>query len=94
MAQGPSVVAPHPLIEYHALLEDGDLAASSAAALSDGQKARRLVFGDRPLCVALRPNLISRSQYDAITRASETLYAAFDRLERAILPARARSRSA
>ena len=79
------MVAPHPLIEYHGLLEDGDLAASSAAALSEGQRARRLVFGDRPLCVALRPNLISRRQYDAITRASETLYAAFDRLEQALL---------
>ena len=79
------MVAPHPLIEYHQLLEDGDLAASSAAALSDGQRARRLVFGDRPLCVALRPNLITRWQYDAITKASETLYAALDRLERALL---------
>jgi len=79
------VVPPHPLIEYHALLEDGDLAAESAVALSEGQRARRLVFGDRPLCVALRPNLISRWQYDAITTASETLYAAFDRLERALL---------
>jgi hypothetical protein len=79
------VVAPHPLIEYHALLEDGDLAAESAAALSAGQRARRLVFGDRPLCVALRPNLIARWQYDAITRASESLYAAFGRLEQALL---------
>ena len=79
------MVAPHPLIEYHALLEDGALAAASAAALADGQRARRLVFGDRPLCVSLRPNLISRGQYDAITKASETLYAAFDRLERALL---------
>ncbi|MDQ6858243.1 MAG: circularly permuted type 2 ATP-grasp protein [Chloroflexota bacterium] len=79
------MVPPHPLIEYHALLEDGDLAAQSAVALSEGQRARRLVFGDRPLCVALRPNLISRWQYDAITKASETLYAAFDRLERALL---------
>ena len=85
MAQGSPVVPPHPLIEYHALLEDGELAAESAGALSDGQRARRLVFGDRPLCVALRPNLISRWQYDAITTASETLYAAFDRLERALL---------
>ena len=79
------MVAPHPLIEYHALLEDGALAAASAAALADGQRARRLVFGDRPLCVSLRPNLIARWQYDAITTASETLYAAFDRLERALL---------
>ena len=39
------MVAPHPLIEYHALLEDGDLAASSAAALSDGQKAKATVVG-------------------------------------------------
>ena len=79
------MVAPHPLIEYHGLLEDGELAAASAAALTEGQRARRLVFGDRPLCVALRPNLISRWQYDAITAASETLYAALDRLERALL---------
>jgi len=79
------VVAPHPLIEYHGLLEDGDLAAESAAALTEGQRARRLVFGDRPLCVALRPNLISRPQYDAITTASETLYGALGKLERALL---------
>jgi uncharacterized circularly permuted ATP-grasp superfamily protein len=71
------VVAQHPLIEYHGLLEDGELA--------DGQRARRLVFGDRPLCIALRPNLISRWQYDAIATASETLYAALGKLERALL---------
>ena len=79
------MVTPHPLIEYHALLEDGALAAESAAALSEGQRSRRLVFGDRPLCVALRPNLISRWQYDQITTASQTLYTAFDRLEQALL---------
>ncbi len=79
------MVAPHPLIEYHGLLEDGDLAAESAAALTEGQRSRRLVFGDRPLCVALRPNLISRPQYDAITAASETLYGALGKLERALL---------
>ena len=85
MAWRAPVVAPHPLIEYHALLEDGDLAAESAAALAEGQRSRRLVFGDRPLCVALRPNLISRPQYDAITKASETLYLALGKLERAVL---------
>ena len=85
MARRAPVVAPHPLIEYHALLEDGDLAAESAAALAEGQRSRRLVFGDRPLCVALRPNLITRWQYDAITKASETLYVALGKLERALL---------
>ena len=79
------MVAIHPLSGYHELLEDGDLAAASAAALAEGQRERRLVFGDRPLCVALRPNLVSRWQYDAIGRASEVLYGALSRLERVIL---------
>ncbi|HEY8657129.1 MAG TPA: circularly permuted type 2 ATP-grasp protein, partial [Candidatus Limnocylindria bacterium] len=78
-------MATHPLSGYHELLEDGDLAAASAAALAEGQRERRLVFGDRPLCVALRPNLVSRWQYDAIGRASEVLYGALSRLERVIL---------
>ncbi|GAC1697599.1 MAG: hypothetical protein NVS9B6_06350 [Candidatus Limnocylindrales bacterium] len=79
------MVAAHPLVGYHQLLEDGGLAAESAAALTEGQYLRRLIFGDRPLCVALRPNLIARWQYDAIGRASEVLYGALDRLERAVL---------
>jgi uncharacterized circularly permuted ATP-grasp superfamily protein len=79
------VVQTHPLIEYHGLLEDGDVAAESAAALSEGQLTRRLVFGERPLCVALRPNLITRGQYDSITTASELLYGALAKLERALL---------
>lgn len=79
------MVAAHPLVGYHELLEDGDLAAESVAALTQGQRDRRLVFGDRPLCVSLRPNLIARWQYDAVGRASEVLYGALDRLERAVL---------
>ena len=52
-------MAAHPLERYHALLEDPALAQASVEVLAEGQRARRLVFGDRPLCVALRPNLIS-----------------------------------
>jgi uncharacterized circularly permuted ATP-grasp superfamily protein len=74
-----------PLVAYHELLEDSRLADESAAALAEGQKERRLVFGDRPLCVSLRPNLISDWQYAAVNEASEQIYAALGRLERALL---------
>ena len=80
-----SVTARGPLVAYHELLEDPKLADASAEVLAEGQRKRRLVFGDRPLCVSLRPNLISDWQYAAVNEASETIYAALGRLERALL---------
>ena len=74
-----------PLVAYHELLEDATLADDSAAMLTEGQRKRRLVFGDRPLCVSLRPNLISEWQYAAVNAAAEAIYAALGRLERALL---------
>ena len=96
MAGGASLVAARevkrrgsrtrdPLVAYHELLEDPVLAGESAAMLTEGQRERRLVFGDRPLCVSLRPNLISDWQYRAVNTAAETVYAALGRLERALL---------
>ncbi len=78
-------MAAPPLERYHALLEDPAVAQASVEVLAEGQRARRLVFGDRPLCVALRPNLISRRQYEDINASAETLYRALGRLERALL---------
>src|SRR5256885_12941056 len=74
-----------PLVAYHELLEDVVLAQESAAMLTEGQRERRLVFGKRPLCVSLRPNLISEWQYAAVNTAAETVYAALGRLEQALL---------
>lgn len=74
-----------PVVTYHELLEDHKLAQASASMLTEGQRKRRLVFGDRPLCVSLRPNLISDWQYATINEASRTIYAALGRLERALL---------
>src|SRR5438874_11024749 len=74
-----------PLAAYHALLEDPKLVEESAGLLTEGQRARRLVFGERPLCVSLRPNLVSAWQYAAVNKAAETIYAALGRLERALL---------
>lgn len=70
---------------YHALLEDGDLAGESAEALREGQRERNLVFGDHPLCIALRPQLLERPRYRAAAEASHAVYGALRTLERALL---------
>jgi hypothetical protein len=70
---------------YHNLLEDEGLAGRSAEMLREGQQEQRLVFGDRPVSVTLRPQFVSRQQYDAAVTASQAIYGAFRRLERALL---------
>ncbi|MEK7863295.1 MAG: hypothetical protein AAB295_08530, partial [Chloroflexota bacterium] len=70
---------------YHAALEDPALASASAMVLASGQRDARAVFGERPLCVSLRPNLVTRADLRATTQASEILYGALGRLEGALL---------
>jgi len=70
---------------YNAIVAERAVASESAETLAEGQRAARVVFGDRPLCVSLRPNLVTRRQHEANVAASETLYGAFARLERALL---------
>jgi len=70
---------------YHAGLEEPGVADASAEILREGQREARAVFGERPLCVSLRPNLVSAATLRATTAASETIYGACDRLERALL---------
>ena len=74
-----------PLAAYHALLEDGRLAAASAELLAEGQRERRLMFGERPLCVALRPQMRTRKRFDQAVAAAEGVYSALAALERAVL---------
>jgi uncharacterized circularly permuted ATP-grasp superfamily protein len=85
VAAHPLGVRGDPIGLYHALLEDAATADASADALREGQRGRQLVFGDRQLCVSLRPNLISGWQYRQINAAAEMLYAALARLEAALL---------
>ncbi len=71
--------------EYHAILDDEVLAAESAGVLQGGQAERHLFFGRHPLCMTLRPNLLDRARYDAVVAAAESVYDAFDALEKAIV---------
>jgi uncharacterized circularly permuted ATP-grasp superfamily protein len=76
---------PEPVAAYHALLEDGALAAASAERLQDAQRRRGLTFGDRPLSIALRPNLLSRERYEQSVEAAHAIHGALAALERALV---------
>lgn len=74
-----------PIAAYHTLLEDRSLAQESAQALREGQRERKLFFGQRPLSVALRPRLIDTRRQAATVAASEVIFGALGALERALL---------
>ena len=74
-----------PVAAYHALLEDERLTAATAEALAKGQRERRLMFGERPLCVCIRPQLLTRRRYEQAVAAAEGVYSALGALERAVL---------
>jgi len=74
-----------PIAAYHALLEDEQLAAASAAYLAEGQRQRQLMFGERALCVALRPQILTRKRYEQAVAAAEGVYSALSALELAVL---------
>jgi uncharacterized circularly permuted ATP-grasp superfamily protein len=74
-----------PVAAYHGLLENERLMAASAEALAAGQRERRLMFGERPLCVCIRPQLLTRPRYERAVAAAEGVYSAVSALERAVL---------
>ena len=76
---------PSYIVAYNALLSDAATAAASASTLAEGQREGGAMWGERPLCVSLRPNLVTKRQYTANVTASESLYGALARLERALL---------
>ena len=74
-----------PVAVYHQLLENDRLTATCIDALQDGQRRHRLMFGDRPVSMTLRPQLIAAARYRAAVLASESIAAALGRLEKALL---------
>jgi uncharacterized circularly permuted ATP-grasp superfamily protein len=74
-----------PVAAYHALLEDERVAAASAELLAAGQRERHLMFGERPLCVCVRPQLMTRKRYERAVSAALGVHSALAALEKAIL---------
>ncbi|HEV2141160.1 MAG TPA: circularly permuted type 2 ATP-grasp protein [Candidatus Dormibacteraeota bacterium] len=74
-----------PVAPYHALLEDERLVAASSELLAAGQRERKLMFGERPLCVCLRPQLLTRRRYERAVAAAQGVHGALAALEQAVL---------
>ncbi len=53
--------------------------------MTAAQRDLGLVYGERIICPFLRPHIIARSQYDAITEAAKTIASACDKLVRRAL---------
>src|SRR5438874_1384357 len=62
------------------ILGDPTLVRSVFDDLVAVQRELRLVFGDRPTCPFLCPHIITRSQYDQVSRAANTIAAAVETL--------------
>jgi hypothetical protein len=74
------------IAHYHALLEeDAGLARTCAEMLAERQQSSRLTYGGRPLCKSLRPQFITRAQYETVGAVCRVLTTAMFRLGRHML---------
>jgi hypothetical protein len=74
------------VVRYNKLLETGpyrDLAW--AEALHQRMETAKLSAGGRLVCPFLRPNFISRRQFDTLVKTGESLICAIDRMEQMVL---------
>jgi len=74
------------IAEYHEMLAaDEGLTAEFFACLKGAMRARRLLYGEREISVALRPHLLTRAQYERLARASQVLAGAFEKVVAALV---------
>src|SRR5882724_6688854 len=74
------------VVRYNKLLESGpfrDLAW--AEALHQRMETAKLSSGGRLICPFLRPNFVSRRQYESLVKTGESLIGAIDRMEQMVL---------
>lgn len=62
------------------IAQDSGIGPDLFAQLTAAQRDLGLLHGTRPICSFLRPYVLSRARYTAITQAAETLAVAFERL--------------
>ncbi|HZI19796.1 MAG TPA: hypothetical protein VEY09_14490 [Pyrinomonadaceae bacterium] len=74
------------IAEYHGLLNSSaGVGEELFARLRAAMAARRLLYGEREIGVALRPHLLTRADYDRLAHASEAVAGAFEKLGAAML---------
>jgi len=74
------------IAEYHqSLAADENITSDFLATFKEAMRARRLLYGEREVGVALRPHLLIRAQYDLLTHSSEILAGACTKVGAALL---------
>ena len=74
------------IAEYHqTLAADESITQEFLLSLKNAMRARRLLYGDREIGVALRPHLLTRAQYDILSYSSEVLARAFTKIGATLL---------
>jgi len=74
------------VVRYNKLLENGPFSDLAwAEALHERMEAAKLSTGGRLICPFLRPNFISRRQFESLVKTGETLICAIDRMEQMVL---------
>ena len=74
------------IAEYHQLLAtDETLTPATFEKLHSGMRKSRLLYGDRPIGVALRPHLLDQKQFHALTLSSERVTSALEKVAAAVV---------
>ena len=74
------------ITEYHkTLTADDSLTAEFFARLRNKMRTRRLSYGDREISAALRPHLLTQTQYSILAGSAQVLAAAFETTAAAML---------
>jgi hypothetical protein len=69
------------IAEYHDLLRsDKTLAPSVFERLHSAMQTNRLVYGDRPISVALRPHILERPQFETLRVGAELIAGALEKI--------------
>jgi uncharacterized circularly permuted ATP-grasp superfamily protein len=74
------------IAEYHELLAaDETLTPATFEKLRSGMRKKRLLYGNRPIGIALRPHLLDRKQFRALTLSAEHVTSALEKIAAAVV---------
>ena len=74
------------IAQYHdLLLGDETLTPATFEKLRSGMRKKRLLYGDRPIGIALRPHLLDHKQFRALTLSAEHVMSALEKIAAAVV---------
>jgi uncharacterized circularly permuted ATP-grasp superfamily protein len=74
------------IAEYHDLLAaDEALSATVFERLRSGMRVNRLLYGERPIGVALRPHLLDEKQFHTLVQTAQSVASALEKIARALV---------